>query len=96
MIIDRSPRKRGRAAMVDRARIMQRDGGICQVCHKLPATQVDHIIPLFKGGKDTDDNKQCICDECHNHKTIIERGGKYNAGVAVSGVPKDKAHHWNK
>jgi len=96
MIIDHSPRKRGRAAIKDRTRIMERDGGVCQLCQRCVATQVDHIIPLFKGGSDSDENKQCICDQCHNRKTITERGGKFNAGVDVNGIPRDSMHHWNK
>ena len=94
--MDRSPRKRGRAAMVDRKRIMERDGGMCLLCNRQIATQVDHVIPLFKGGQDVDDNKQCVCDECHNRKTILERGGTYNAGTRIDGTPRDRMHHWNK
>lgn len=92
MQIDRSPRKRGRAAVADRLRILRRDEGRCRVCRGI-ATQVDHIIPLFKGGQDKDDNKQAICDRCHTRKTILERGGTYTEGCDVSGMPRGD-HHW--
>lgn len=94
MQIDRSPRKRGRAAQADRLRILKRDEGRCKICRGI-ATQVDHIIPLFKGGDDTDANKQGICTKCHNKKTIIERGGAFVEGCDVSGMPRGD-HHWCK
>ena len=43
-----TPRKRGRAAVADRARVMRRDKGLCQDCLARgilkPATQVDHPL----------------------------------------------------
>lgn len=46
---------------------------------------VDHIIPVSKGGANTDSNKQCTCHDCNNKKgdklpdgTIIKViGGKF-------------------
>lgn len=36
--------------------------------------QVDHIVPLFKGGHGLDlDNIQVLCTECHRRKTTEER-----------------------
>ncbi len=35
--------------------------------------EVDHIIPLSKGGTDTPDNMQLITKEQHKHKTAYER-----------------------
>ena len=34
--------------------------------------ELDHIIPLFKGGKDTTENCQVLCIECHRKKTKEE------------------------
>lgn len=71
-------RKRGWTGMRDRNRIRQRDNGLCQACLDKNivtiGTEVDHIIPLHKGGPDTDDNKQLLCDPCHVAKTRQERG----------------------
>jgi 5-methylcytosine-specific restriction protein A len=56
-----------------RARILQREGYLCQVCRLRDATDVDHIVPKFKGGTDEDRNLQAICDGCHKVKTLKER-----------------------
>jgi len=60
----------------DRERIRMRDKGLCQACLGRNivtlGTQVDHIIPLHKGGPDTDANKRLLCDECHAAKSKID------------------------
>lgn len=38
------------------------------------ATEVDHIIPKRKGGKDRWENLQSLCKACHSKKTAIEDG----------------------
>lgn len=61
-----------------RARILARDGGVCQCleCKRLervlPATEVDHIVPKFEGGTDDDSNLQAINEDCHARKTAAE------------------------
>ena len=37
-----------------------------------PATQVDHIIALAKGGPDALGNYQSLCGSCHSSKTARE------------------------
>ena len=40
------------------------------------ATQLDHVIPLFRGGRDDESNLQSLCLEDHLAKTAEElRGG---------------------
>lgn len=36
---------------------------------------VDHIIPIANGGKNTVDNLQAICKSCHSEKTRVEKYG---------------------
>lgn len=38
--------------------------------------EVDHAVPLYKGGPDTDDNLQVLCSPsgCHDKKTLIDMG----------------------
>lgn len=59
-----------------RRRILRRDANICYVCHKAGATEVDHIVPVSRGGGDEDMNLAAICKDCHASKTGREaRGG---------------------
>jgi 5-methylcytosine-specific restriction enzyme A len=60
------------------------------------ATEVDHIVPLFKGGSDLVDNKQSLCSACHKIKTAQDKGFRARYGCDASGLPLDPNHHWNK
>lgn len=85
-------RDRGRGRQEARLRIWLRDGPNCKGCGKLiditPGTpdpfELDHTVPLWKGGKDADHNRQCLCPECHDAKTRGEAGER-----AQAGYPKD-------
>lgn len=39
----------------------------------------DHIQSLAFGGADTDDNIQCLCEECHSDKTAMEAASQHAA-----------------
>lgn len=77
-------RKRGWAGQVDRDRIRQRDCGMCQECKRQGFARagrvVDHIIPLWAGGSDEDDNKQLLCDPCHDAKSKAEAAQRAGGG----------------
>lgn len=54
-----------------RARIIKRDGGCCKYpgCDVTEGLEVDHIVCLELGGKDTDDNLETLCAAHHRAKT---------------------------
>ena len=45
----------------------------CNLTGPLEAYDLDHIVPLWKGGEDTEDNLQALCPACHRIKTDLER-----------------------
>ena len=47
----------------------------CGRCHRMldELYEIDHMIPLFKGGTNDLDNLQALCKDCHAGKTGGER-----------------------
>lgn len=52
-----------------------------------PSAELDHIEPIYKGGKDDWSNYQALCTECHKVKTANDMG-HYKQGCDASGIPK--------
>ena len=50
-------------------------GWQCNVCNDLLTTcfDVDHVVPLCRGGADETWNMQALCVPCHRQKTVDER-----------------------
>lgn len=44
----------------------------CCECGK-PATQVDHVVPLSRGGTTERENLQSLCRLCHEEKSLSDR-----------------------
>lgn len=61
-----------------RERILRRDNGVCQ-CEECQAalaprlaSVVDHIVPLWEGGAESDENRQSLNEDCHARKSAEE------------------------
>lgn len=77
----RNARLRGVGAeSVNAIAVFERDGWLCQICgidtprdkrgsYDNDAPELDHIIPLAKGGAHTYANVQCSCRECNARKS---------------------------
>jgi hypothetical protein len=66
-------RKRHYLAMKEKVRIFERDGYRCQICEcgvSKANAQIDHRIPLIKGGDMAESNLQTLCLECN----VVKRG----------------------
>lgn len=48
--------------------VWQRDGGRCSQCGSQDRLEYDHIIPLAKGGSNTERNIHLLCEACNRSK----------------------------
>lgn len=69
--------ERGRVSNEMRRKIYERDNYRCRCCGRSQNEvdlEIDHIVPIAKGGKSTLDNLQTLCAECNKRKgTTIHR-----------------------
>ena len=71
-------RTRGKNWLTLRTIVLREAMGLCQctTCKDTgrlrPATEVDHIVPLWEGGPDALSNLQAINVECHRLKSTAE------------------------
>ncbi len=60
-----------------RDRILKRDGHKCCRCPSTENLEIDHIIPLSKGGRHDEDNFQTLCRTCNRKKSNKFDFGKF-------------------
>jgi 5-methylcytosine-specific restriction endonuclease McrA len=48
--------------------VWRRDGGLCVRCGSNQNLEYDHIIPLARGGSNTERNLQLLCESCNRKK----------------------------
>jgi hypothetical protein len=60
-----------REAIAEEVRIFvwRRDGGRCAQCGSQERLEFDHIIPVIKGGGNTERNVQLLCEACNRKKS---------------------------
>lgn len=85
-------RLRGRKA-VERRRLFLLKHPLCEWCKRkgkiTPAEELDHIIPLYKGGPDTEENLSPKCKACHAEKTAQDMGYVKKEEIGLDGFPVD-------
>ncbi|MEU6704735.1 HNH endonuclease [Streptomyces wuyuanensis] len=59
-----------------RPRALARDGFACVHCGAREKLEVDHIVPIAKGGTWELSNAQTLCRPCHLAKTAKDRRSK--------------------
>lgn len=56
-----------------RQAVIAKQDGICKRSYcEAPAVDVDHILPLWSGGTNANDNLEALCVDCHKQKTAAE------------------------
>lgn len=74
-----SPRLRGRAGVARRERMLARFP-VCVMCEAegiyRPTDEIDHVVPLHRGGADDETNLQGLCREHHDAKSLAEQGAR--------------------
>lgn len=90
-------RIRGRKLQERRLKVWSKDPR-CAQCRKLVefnalpgrGFQLDHKVPIFKGGPDTVDNCQVLCvgpNGCHDKKTADDLGYRLPVVIGEDGWP---------
>lgn len=51
---------------------------------------VDHIVPLFKGGPESAANRQTLCSACHAVKTARDLGQRSKRKIGMDGFPVEE------
>lgn len=51
-----------------RWKVFKRDNFTCQLCGSQELLELDHIIPISKGGEDKEENYQTLCKLCNVKK----------------------------
>jgi len=72
-------RERRRVTPEIRRRILERDNYACQSCDSEDVLEIDHVIPISRGGSSDDDNLQVLCAFCNRSKgakTLEEWDGR--------------------
>jgi len=81
-----------------RLEVIQRDRGMCQICHILLSdgggrtaptyynrAEVHHIVPLMEGGTNDMDNLIALCNWCHVGVHHIEKRGEAYDWTLIKG-----------
>jgi 5-methylcytosine-specific restriction protein A len=85
-------RLRGSALQKLRRRFFQANP-LCVECQKegviTLAVELDHIVPLFKGGNDDYTNLQGMCRHHHSLKTARDLGYRKRVLIGIDGWPQE-------
>ncbi|WP_374223780.1 HNH endonuclease [Streptomyces sp. ISL-11] len=68
-------RQRPSDATSRRSRALARDRFRCQFCGSRQELEVDHIVPVARGGTWAPSNLRTLCRPCHRQKTHEDRIG---------------------
>jgi 5-methylcytosine-specific restriction endonuclease McrA len=64
------PASRKHLSASKRKRILLRDKGRCVKCGSKKNLEIDHVVPLARGGSNRLENLQLLCQECNRSKGV--------------------------
>jgi 5-methylcytosine-specific restriction endonuclease McrA len=65
--------------------VLHRDP-ICRACGRAASMDVDHIVPVARGGLSSMENLQGLCHACHALKTALVDGGFGRSPAPAAGT----------
>ena len=65
---DKKKQQKRHEANILKWKIFRRDNFTCQKCGSQDTLELDHIIPVSKGGSNKKDNLQTLCFSCNRKK----------------------------
>lgn len=84
---------------VDRIKVFDRDGWVCRICgvktirkpYQPNSAELDHVVPIARGGEHSYQNTQCACRRCNGMKgaKAIEQAAPRGRGY--ENVPQSKS-----
>lgn len=79
------PLEKRNVSKARRVAVLERQGHVCKRANcDAPAVDVDHIIPLWAGGSNRDDNLEGLCADHHGQKTRAEAKARAKANRIVA------------
>lgn len=86
--------KRKKVTNITRERIAASQSWRCSLCSCLldETFQVDHRIPVSRGGKNDASNLQALCPSCHAHKTTTENDVRLQQDQIINELTSELEH----
>ena len=85
---DAPARLSGRKGQQRRARWLSSQP-LCIMCERegfiTAGTDVDHVVPLSKGGADDESNLQTLCHAHHQDKSVSDKGQRIRPTIGLDG-----------
>lgn len=68
--------------------LIQALGKYCKNCGVAEKLEVDHIVPLSKGGANDFSNLQSLCKKCHLEKSKTEHCPRIRRAPIITSIPE--------